>query len=38
MPLIEATRADELMVTSMIFSHEARKHSYELLAKVFTDA
>ena len=38
MPLIEATRADELMVTSMIFSHDARKHSYELLAKVFTDA
>lgn len=38
MPLIEATRADELMVTSMIFSHEARKHSYELLAKVFKGA
>jgi luciferase family oxidoreductase group 1 len=33
--LIEATKADELMVTSMIFSHDARKHSYELLAKTF---
>src|SRR5664279_6657965 len=35
MPLIEATQADELMVTAMIFSHDARKHSYELLAKAF---
>jgi luciferase family oxidoreductase group 1 len=34
-PLIEATKADELMVTTMIFDHEARKHSYELLAKLF---
>ncbi|MFZ0846672.1 MAG: LLM class flavin-dependent oxidoreductase [Pseudolabrys sp.] len=34
-PLIEATKADELMVTTMIFNHEARKHSYELLAKLF---
>ncbi len=34
-PLIAATQADELMVTSMIFSHEARKHSYELLAQAF---
>jgi luciferase family oxidoreductase group 1 len=33
--LIEATKADELMVTSMIFDHAARKRSYELLAKVF---
>jgi hypothetical protein len=24
-----------VMVTTMIFSHEARKRSYELLAKVF---
>ncbi len=30
-------QADELMVTTMIFSHEARKHSYELLAKAFAD-
>ena len=29
-PLIDATQADELMVTTMVFSHEARKHSYEL--------
>jgi alkanesulfonate monooxygenase SsuD/methylene tetrahydromethanopterin reductase-like flavin-dependent oxidoreductase (luciferase family) len=35
MPLIEATRADELMVTTMLFDHGARKHSYELLAKTF---
>jgi alkanesulfonate monooxygenase SsuD/methylene tetrahydromethanopterin reductase-like flavin-dependent oxidoreductase (luciferase family) len=35
MPLIESTKADELMVTSMLFDHAARKHSYELLAKVF---
>ncbi len=35
MPLIEATQADELMVTSMIFSHEARKRSYELLMQAF---
>ena len=35
MPLIAATQADELMVTTMIFSHAARKHSYELLAQAF---
>jgi luciferase family oxidoreductase group 1 len=35
MPLIEATQADELMVTTMIFDHAARKHSYELLAQIF---
>jgi hypothetical protein len=35
MPLIAATQADELMVTSMIFDHAARKHSYELLAQAF---
>ncbi len=35
MPLIEATKADELMVTSMIFNHDARKRSYELLAQAF---
>jgi len=33
--LIESTRADELMVTSMVYDHEARKHSYELLARAF---
>ena len=34
-PLVEATKADEVMVTTMIYDHEARKHSYELLAKAF---
>jgi luciferase family oxidoreductase group 1 len=34
-PLIEATRADELMITTMIFDHGARKRSYELLAQAF---
>jgi luciferase family oxidoreductase group 1 len=34
-PLIAATQVDELMVTSMIFDHAARKHSYELLAQAF---
>jgi luciferase family oxidoreductase group 1 len=33
--LIETTRADELMVTSMVYDHSARKHSYELLARAF---
>jgi luciferase family oxidoreductase group 1 len=37
MPLIEATKADELMATSMIFDHTARKRSYELLAQAFGD-
>ena len=34
-PLIAATQADELMVTTMVFDHEERKHSYELLAQTF---
>ncbi|HVZ54377.1 MAG TPA: LLM class flavin-dependent oxidoreductase [Pseudolabrys sp.] len=34
-PLLDATQADELMVTSMIYDHEARKRSYELLAQAF---
>jgi luciferase family oxidoreductase group 1 len=34
-PLLASTKADELMITSMIYSHEARKHSYELLAQIF---
>ena len=34
-PLIANTQADELMVTTMIYDHEARKHSYSLLAKAF---
>ncbi len=36
-PLIAATQADEVMATTMIFDHAARKHSYELLAKAFAD-
>src|SRR5204863_2317264 len=34
-PLIEATRADELMITTMIYDHAAGKHSYELMAEAF---
>jgi luciferase family oxidoreductase group 1 len=37
-PLIAATKADELMVTTMIYDHQARKHSYELLAQAFLAA
>lgn len=34
-PLLDATQADELMITSMIYDHEARKISYALLAQAF---
>jgi luciferase family oxidoreductase group 1 len=34
-PLIEATKADEVMVTTMIYDHGARRHSYEVLAEAF---
>jgi luciferase family oxidoreductase group 1 len=34
-PLLAATKADELMVTTMLFDHGARKRSYELLAQAF---
>ncbi len=34
-PLIEATQADEVMITSAIYDHGARKHSYELMAEAF---
>jgi luciferase family oxidoreductase group 1 len=34
-PLIEQTKADELMVTTMIYDHAARRYSYELLAQAF---
>jgi luciferase family oxidoreductase group 1 len=34
-PLIETTGADELMITSGIYDHSARKRSYELLAQAF---
>jgi luciferase family oxidoreductase group 1 len=34
-PLIESTGADEVMLTSGIYDHGARKRSYELLAEAF---
>lgn len=34
-PLLEATQADELMITGMIYDHAARKTSYRLLAQAF---
>ncbi len=34
-PLIEESQADEVMVTSAIYNHEARKRSYCLLAEAF---
>jgi alkanesulfonate monooxygenase SsuD/methylene tetrahydromethanopterin reductase-like flavin-dependent oxidoreductase (luciferase family) len=34
-PMIAATKADEVMVTTMIHNHGARRHSYELLADAF---
>jgi alkanesulfonate monooxygenase SsuD/methylene tetrahydromethanopterin reductase-like flavin-dependent oxidoreductase (luciferase family) len=34
-PMIEASKADELMVVSWIYDHEARKQSYSLLADAF---
>jgi luciferase family oxidoreductase group 1 len=36
-PLIAATQANELMVTSMMYDHPARKHCYELLAGAFAE-
>jgi luciferase family oxidoreductase group 1 len=33
--LIAASRADELMVTTMLYDHAARRRSYELLAEAF---
>jgi luciferase family oxidoreductase group 1 len=33
--LVGATKADEVMITTIIYDHGARKHSYELLAKAF---
>jgi alkanesulfonate monooxygenase SsuD/methylene tetrahydromethanopterin reductase-like flavin-dependent oxidoreductase (luciferase family) len=33
MPLIEAAQAQELMITTMIYDHTARKRSYELLSQ-----
>jgi luciferase family oxidoreductase group 1 len=34
-PIIAATKADEIMVTTMIHDHGARRRSYELLAEAF---
>lgn len=34
-PLIAATKADEVMIQSMIYDHGARRRSYELMAKLF---
>jgi luciferase family oxidoreductase group 1 len=34
-PMIAATKADEVMVTTMIYDHAARRRSYELLADAF---
>jgi luciferase family oxidoreductase group 1 len=34
-PLIAATKADEVMITTMIYDHAARRRSYELLAEEF---
>jgi luciferase family oxidoreductase group 1 len=33
--LAETTQADELMITTMVYDHAARRHSYELLADAF---
>jgi luciferase family oxidoreductase group 1 len=33
--LATATRADELMITTMVYDHATRRHSYELLADAF---
>jgi luciferase family oxidoreductase group 1 len=33
--LVETTQADELMITTMVFDHAARRRSYELLAEAF---
>jgi luciferase family oxidoreductase group 1 len=35
MPLVEAPKADEVMITSAIYDHAARKRSYELIAGHF---
>jgi len=34
-PFVAATQADEVMVTTMIYDHAARRHSYELMAQAF---
>jgi len=34
-PMIAASQADELMVITAVYDHEARKRSYTLLADAF---
>ena len=34
-PFIAATQADEVMITTMIYDHAARRRSYELMAQAF---
>ena len=34
-PMIAASQADELMVITAVYDHEARKKSYSLLAEAF---
>jgi luciferase family oxidoreductase group 1 len=34
-PMIAATKADEVMATTMLYDHAARRRSYELLAEAF---
>jgi alkanesulfonate monooxygenase SsuD/methylene tetrahydromethanopterin reductase-like flavin-dependent oxidoreductase (luciferase family) len=34
-PMITASQADELMVITAVFDHEARKRSYSLMADAF---
>jgi alkanesulfonate monooxygenase SsuD/methylene tetrahydromethanopterin reductase-like flavin-dependent oxidoreductase (luciferase family) len=33
--LADVTKADEVMITTMVFDHAARKRSYQLLAQAF---
>lgn len=35
LPFIAATQADEVMITTMIYDHAARRRSYELMAQAF---
>jgi luciferase family oxidoreductase group 1 len=35
-PLIKATQADEVMITTMVYDHGARKRSYELMAEALS--
>jgi alkanesulfonate monooxygenase SsuD/methylene tetrahydromethanopterin reductase-like flavin-dependent oxidoreductase (luciferase family) len=35
---IERTQADELMITTPVFDHAARIHSYELVARIHDEA